>query len=143
MAPSFEWYVNRQHPECLKISLASLAIVPVFKLGDRTAPNNYCPISLTSVIIKVLERIIRKQIVAFLISKGYLNPTQHGFRGGCSCLSALLNVFDDKQKTQHPSHPLHKHTTYFNTPRLKNTIFNNGRYTTNIPTDPPQSLQQT
>ena len=26
--------------------------------------------------------------------------------------------------------------TYFNTPRLKNTIFNNGRYTTNIPTDP-------
>ena len=40
-----------------------------------------------------------------------------------------------KQKTQHPSHPLHKHTAYFNTPRLKNTIFNNGRYTTNIPTD--------
>ena len=37
---------------------------------------------------------------------------------------------------QHPSHPLHKHTTYFNTPRLKNTIFNNGRYTTNITTDP-------
>ena len=41
-----------------------------------------------------------------------------------------------KQKTQHPSHPLHKLTTYFNTPRLKNTIFNNGRYTTNFPTDP-------
>ena len=41
-----------------------------------------------------------------------------------------------KQKTQHPLHPLHKHTTYFNTLRLKNTIFKNGRYTTNIPTDP-------
>ena len=27
-----------------------------------------------------------------------------------------------KQKTQHPTHPLHKHTTYFNTPRLKNTF---------------------
>ena len=25
------------------------------------------------------------------------------------------------KKTQHPSHPLHKHTTYFNTPRLKKT----------------------
>ena len=24
-----------------------------------------------------------------------------------------------KQKTQHPSHPVHKHSTYFNTPRLK------------------------
>ena len=29
-----------------------------------------------------------------------------------------------KQKTQHPSHPLHKHTTYFNTPRLKKIFFN-------------------
>ena len=47
-----------------------------------------------------------------------------------------LHVSQYKQKTQHPSHPLHKHTTYFNTPRLKNTIFSNGRYTTNIPTDP-------
>ena len=26
--------------------------------------------------------------------------------------------------------------TYFNTPRLENTTFNNGRYTTNIPTEP-------
>ena len=40
------------------------------------------------------------------------------------------------KKTQHPSHPLHKHITRFNTPRLKTNIFNNGRYTTNIPTDP-------
>ena len=48
-----------------------------------------------SVIIKVLERIVSKQIVAFLISKGYLNPTQHEFRGGRSCLAALLNVFED------------------------------------------------
>ena len=48
-----------------------------------------------------------------------------------------------KQKRQDPSHPLHKHTTYFNTTKLKNTIFNNGHYTTNIPTDNTQSLQQT
>ena len=45
-----------------------------------------------------------------------------------------LHASQYKQKTQHPSHPLHKHTTYFNIPRLKNTIFNNGCYTTNIPT---------
>ena len=48
-----------------------------------------------------------------------------------------LHASQYKQKTQHPSHPLHKHTTYFNTPRQKKTtIFNNGRYTTKIPTDP-------
>ena len=44
-----------------------------------------------------------------------------------------------KQKTHSPSHPLHKYTTYFNTPRLKNASINSDRYTTNIPTDPPHS----
>ena len=39
-------------------------------------------------------------------------------------------------KTQHRSHLLHKYTTYFKTPMQKNYISNNGRYTTNIPTDP-------
>ena len=56
-------------------SLKRAAIISVFKSGDRTVHSNYCPISLTSVIIKVLERIVRKQIVDFLISKGYWNPT--------------------------------------------------------------------
>ena len=48
-----------------------------------------------------------------------------------------LHASQYKQKTQHPSHTLNKHTIYFYTPRLlKNPNFNNGRYTTNIPTNP-------
>ena len=70
-------------------------ITPVFKSGDRTAPSNYHPISLTSVISKVLERIIRKQVSSFIDMKGCLNSKQHRFRSGCSCLSALLSVFDN------------------------------------------------
>ena len=46
-----------------------------------------------------------------------------------------------KQKTQHPSHPLHKHTTYFNTPRQKKTLFLTTHST--FPQTPTQSLQQT
>ena len=34
-----------------------------------------------------------------------------------------LHASQYKQKTQHPSHPLHKHTTYFNIPRLKRHYF--------------------
>ena len=79
----------------INLSFEKAAIVPVFKSGDRTVPSNYHPISLTYVIIKVFERVIGKQIVAFLISNGHLNPTQHGFRGGHFCLSVLLSVFDD------------------------------------------------
>ena len=47
-------------------SLKRAAITPVFKSGTKTSPSNYWPISLTSTIIKVFERIIRKQVVAFM-----------------------------------------------------------------------------
>jgi len=75
--------------------LKRAAITPVFKSGDKALPKNYRPISLTSIIIKILERIIRKQVFSFLTEKGCLNDSQHGFRSGRSCLSALLNVFDN------------------------------------------------
>ena len=76
-------------------SLKRAAITLVFKSGTKTSPCNYRPISLTSTIIKVFEQIIRKQVVTFLNRQGHLNNTQHGFRSGRSCLSALLDVFDD------------------------------------------------
>ena len=76
-------------------SFKQAAITPVFKSGNRSVSSNYRPISLTSVISKVLERIIRKQVSSFIDKKCSLNSTQHGFRNGRSCLSALVNVFDD------------------------------------------------
>ena len=49
-----------------------------------------------------------------------------------------LHISHYKQKKQHPSHPLHKHTTYFNTPRLNNPLS-----LRTFPQTPTQSLQQT
>ena len=55
-----------------------------------------------------------------------------------------LHASQYKQKTQHPPHPLHKHTTYFNTPRLKKTLFLTTAATQQtFPQTPTQSLQQT
>ena len=47
-------------------SVKRAAITPIFKSGTKSSPSNYRTISLTSTIIKVFERIIRKQVVAFL-----------------------------------------------------------------------------
>ena len=69
-------------------------ITPVYKKGNRSDPGNYRPISLTSHIIKIFERILRKRIVAFLEENKILNQTQHGFRKGRSCLTQLLSHFD-------------------------------------------------
>ena len=45
--------------------------------------------------MKIFERVIRKQVTQFLTERGYLNSSQHGFREGRSCMSALLRVYDD------------------------------------------------
>ena len=77
--------------------LKRAAIVPVYKSGERSNPINYRPISLTPILMKILERIVRKQVVQFLTDNNFLNSTQHGFHEGRSCLyiSALLNVYGD------------------------------------------------
>ena len=52
--------------------------------------------SLTSTIFNAFERIIRNQVIAFLNRQGHMNNTHYGFRSDRSCLSALLDVFDDR-----------------------------------------------
>ena len=54
-----------------------------------------------------------------------------------------LHASQYKQKTQHPSHPLHKHTTYFNTPRLKTLFLTTAATQQTFSQSPTQSLQQT
>ena len=55
-----------------------------------------------------------------------------------------LHASQYKQKTQHSSHPLHKHTTYFNTPRLNKTLSLTTAAThQTFPQTPTQPLQQT
>ena len=43
-------------PDVLKLQF----INPIFKKGDKTKAENYRPISLTSQVIKIFERIVRK-----------------------------------------------------------------------------------
>ena len=58
---------------------------------DRALPTNYRPISLTSHIVKIFERVIRKTLVDYLEINGLICNGQHGFRSGCSCLTQLIH----------------------------------------------------
>ena len=69
-------------------------ITPVHKKGSKAMPSNYRPISLTSHLIKIFERVVRKKLVAYLEENNILCPNQHGFRKGRSCLTQLLNHVD-------------------------------------------------
>lgn len=68
----------------------SANVTPIFKKGSRQQVENYRPVSLTSVIGKVIESIIRDEIVAHLNKYNLIRDTQHGFRKGRSCASNLL-----------------------------------------------------
>jgi len=73
-------------------------VVPLFKKGKRDLPGNYRPVSLTSVVGKVLERIIRDRIYSYLERNELIGDSQHGFVKGRSCLTNLIEFFEKVTK---------------------------------------------
>ena len=74
----------------LPVDWKSSNITAIFKKGSKHSPSNYRPISLTSVAVKVLERLIHQRITQFLLDHNKLSPSQHGFRSNHSCQTQLL-----------------------------------------------------
>ena len=70
-------------------------VIPIFKKGDKSKVENYRPVSLTSLVCKILESIIKDNILIFLDDNNLIRDTQHGFRKGRSCLTNLLAFFDE------------------------------------------------
>ena len=81
-------------------------IIPLFKKGSRNKSVNYRPVSLTSVICKVLETIIRDHMMDFLIKHKLINPSQHGFLKARSCLTNVLCFFEEITKWAYEGSPV-------------------------------------
>ena len=73
-------------------------VVPIFKKGKRDDPGNYRPVSLTSVCGKIMEKIVRKEIVDHLERNEVISDVQHGFVQGKSCQTQLLTVIEEWTK---------------------------------------------
>ncbi len=69
-------------------------VVPLFKSGDINSVNNYRPISLMSIISKLLEKIFAKQLLQYLESNRMITNSQHGFRPKLSTETALIVITD-------------------------------------------------
>ena len=75
--------------------LLLVLISPVHKGGSRGLPANYRPVALTSHIMKMFERVVRKWLVTHLEENDLLPEGQHGFRAKRSCLTQLLSYWDN------------------------------------------------
>ena len=69
-------------------------VTPLFKKGEKSSPGNYRPDSLTSLICKVMEGIVRDSRIDHLNSNKLLSGRQHGFVSGRSCGTDLLATLD-------------------------------------------------
>ena len=77
-----------QIPKDWKIS----NITPIPKSGDPSLVNNYRPISLLSLVSKILERIVHSNLMDYLTHHNHISPNQFGFRPRSSTQEALLKV---------------------------------------------------
>ena len=61
-------------------------ITAIFKKGDRKDPGNYRPrpVSLTSVACKLMEQLVREEIVDHMTKNKLFSKEQHGFMTGRS-----------------------------------------------------------
>ena len=82
-------------PEMMKLQ----TIIPLFKKGSKSLAENYRPVSLTSHLIKLFERILRKKMIKHIEDNALLSNNQHAFRAGRSCLTQLLHHMDEVLKS--------------------------------------------
>ena len=67
------------------------SIISIHKMGKPLdSPASFRPISLTSCVSKLFERIILSRLLFFLESNSILSPRQAGFRPGRSTLDQIL-----------------------------------------------------
>jgi hypothetical protein len=65
-------------------------VIPSFKKGLASDPNNYRPISLTCICCKVMESVIKEQVLSFLLKHNKITKQQHGFLARHSTCTELL-----------------------------------------------------
>lgn len=73
-------------------------ITPIYKSYEIKMAENYCPVSLTSIIVKALENLVHIHIVRFLRDHSLLSGNQHCFRW-------LLQLLHDWLRFNHLDKP--------------------------------------
>ena len=76
----------------------SAVVAPIFKKGTKGDPGNYRPVSLTSVPCKMLEALIKDDLMEHLIQNSLIRDSQHGFMAGRSCTTNLIKFMDSATK---------------------------------------------
>ena len=73
-------------------------VTPIFKKGKKSDPGNYRPVSLTCVIGKMMERLVKEAMTDHIETNGLISDEQHGFRAGRSAQTNLIEFTNETTK---------------------------------------------
>ena len=69
-------------------------VIPIFKSGSKSNVGNYRPISVLSVVSKIIERAVHDQVYSYMSANNYLSSSQSGFRTQFSTATTVIDVQD-------------------------------------------------
>lgn len=70
-------------------------ISAIYKKGKKSMASNYRPVSLTSVICKLMERLVRDHIIEHFQKNKFFTEKQYGFITGRSTSIQLIRVLEE------------------------------------------------
>ena len=85
------FFMNAYIPPIWKMAF----VKPIIKSGSSSLPSNYRPISLTCTCSKLMESIVSKHILQYLLENGLLSDQQCRFLPKRSTCLQLLDSFQD------------------------------------------------
>jgi exonuclease III len=93
-----EYLINRSISEGIVPDQLKIAkVIPLFKSGDRTSPNNYRPISILPVISKIFEKVMHTRLTKFLNDQNFFYKFQFGFRTHLDTKLAISELVNSLQ----------------------------------------------
>ncbi|XP_046679234.1 uncharacterized protein LOC124366677 [Homalodisca vitripennis] len=81
-------------PDYMKISRT----IPIYKKGDHQELANYRPISIIPVLAKVMESVMKIQLLKYFEENNLFMVGQHGFRRCHSTTTAILSLVEEITK---------------------------------------------
>ncbi|WP_293138076.1 reverse transcriptase family protein, partial [Moritella sp.] len=93
-------------------------VVPIHKKGSKNNVENYRPISLTSLIMKQFEKIIRSELMRKC--ENVINDSQHGFLPNKSCTTQMVRFTDSLAVSLNENY--HINVVYFDFAKAFDTV---------------------
>ena len=78
--------------------LKKAKVIPLYKKKSRLDAGNYRPVSVLSIVSKILEKAVFNQLNKYLVEKNLIYQFQSGFRGSYSTDTCLIHLQDHIRK---------------------------------------------